>query len=82
MGIAFETDHMVASMRLLGSGIACGTRLGVQLHVVFRRLFLDCQLKLGAWEAGEVFAVPACFAHFAESKIAVFTDCEAFGRWR
>ena len=81
MGVAFEADHMIASMGLLGSGITCRTRLGVQLHVLFRRPFLFCQLELGAWEADEVFAMPTCFADFAECEIAVFTYCKAFG-WR
>ena len=73
---------MIASMRLLGSGIARRAWLRVQFQVVFRCFLLSCQLELGAWKANEVFAVPACFADFAKSKVAVLTDCEAFSRWR
>ena len=82
MGIAFEADHVVASMRLLSSGITCRAWLRVKLHVVFGGLFLGCELKFATGEAGEVFAMPASFADFAKSEVAVFADCEAFGWWR
>lgn len=82
MGVAFEADHVVASMRLLSSGITCRARLRMKLHVVFGGLFLGGELILAAGEAGEVFAMPACFAYLAKSEIAVFADCKAFGRWR
>lgn len=82
VGIAFEADHMVASVRLLGSGITCRTRLRMKLHVVFGGLLLGCELKSAAGKAREVFAMPASFANFAKSKVAVFADCKAFGWWR
>lgn len=79
MGITFEANHMIASMRLLSSGVTCWARLRMKLHVVFGRLFFDREFILAAGEAGEVFAMPARFADFAKSEIAVFADCEAFG---
>ena len=82
VSIAFEAYHMVASMRLLSSSITCRARLRMKLHVVFGGLLLGCELKLAAGEAGEVFAMPAGFADFAKSEVAVFADCEAFGWWR
>ena len=82
MGITFKADHMVASMRFLSTGIAGRARLRMQLHVVFGGLFLSRELKLAAGEADVVFAVPASFADFAKCEVAVFTDCEAFCRWR
>ena len=81
MGVAFEADHMVASMRLLRSGITRRAWLRMKLHVVFGGLFLGCELKLAAGEADEIFAVPAGLADFAKSKITVFANCEAFGWW-
>lgn len=82
VGVAFEADHVVASMRLLSSSITCRARLRMKFHVVFRCLLFGRELKLATGEAGEVFAMPAGFADLAESEVAVFADCEAFGWWR
>lgn len=82
MCIAFEADHMVASMRLLSSGVASRARLRMKLHVVFGGHFLGCKLKSAAGKADEIFTVPTGFADFTKSEIAVFADCEAFGRRR
>lgn len=81
MGVAFEADHMVASIRLLRSSITRRAWLRMKLHVVFGSLFLGCELKMAAREADVIFAVPASLADFAKSKITVFADCEAFGWW-
>lgn len=78
--VAFEADHVIASVRLLGSGIAGRAGLGVQLHVFLRSALFGRDLELGAREAGEVFAVPGGFADEAEGKGAVFADCESV-RW-
>ena len=77
MGIAFEADHVVAAVRLLGAHVARRTRLRVQLHVFLARALLGRDLELAPREAGEVFAVPARFADQAEGEGAVFADGEA-----
>lgn len=79
MRIAFEANHVVASMRLLCARIARRACLRVQQDVVLRRLLLGRDLELGAREAGEVFAMPACFADEAKGEGAVDTDGEPLG---
>ena len=81
MRVAFETNHVVASMGLLGTGVACWAWLGVQLHVLLGSSFLGCELELGAWEADEIFAVPAFFADFAKCESTILADGETFRWW-
>lgn len=81
MGVAFEAYHVIAAMSLLGPGVAGGTGLCMQLHVVFGGSFFHRELELAAREADEEFAVPAGFANLAESEGAVFAYSETLSRW-
>lgn len=73
--VALETDHMVATMRLLGWSSARWARSRVQLEVLHRSLVLFSKLtSLGHRDAKGEFAVPALVASAAECKGAVLAD--------
>jgi hypothetical protein len=50
-------------------------------EILLRGFLFGGEFVLFARKTDDIFAVPRCFADFAESEGAVFAYCETFGWW-